>query len=148
MDSTDFQQGCRRMGHWKRTGPSKASSSMKQQSSATSGSIFSASTEKVEAFTTLHPFSSQVNVTPFLSPQFQTHQTCVCGPTGQAANGSATRKIQETRQEDFRTRKLNFHKKLHIFAMKVRCSAVTKTAQVNIWSGFSLYSFQCNTLYF
>ena len=76
----------------------------------------------------------------FSSPYFQTHQTCACGPTGQAATGSATRKIQETRREDCRRRKLNFHKKLLTFAMKVRCSAVTKIAQVNLWSGFSLYS--------
>ena len=83
-----------------------------------------------------------------LSPHIKTHQMCACGPTGQAATGSATRKTLATRQEDLRRRKLKHHKKLRIFVMKVRCSAVTQTAQVNLWSGYSSYSFQFNTMYF
>ena len=60
---------------------------------------------------------------------------CAYGPTGQAATGSAVRKIHATGQEDFRGRTTKTHKLL-IFAMKMKCWDVMRTAQVNLYSGF------------
>ena len=65
---------------------------------------------------------------------------CAHGATGQAANGSATRKIQGTRQGDFRRKKMSPQKMLIIFAMNNRHLAVMKTARVNILLHFNSFS--------
>ena len=65
---------------------------------------------------------------------------CAHGPTGQAASGSAVRKIQGTRRGDFRQKKTTpRHKMLIMFAMNNRHLDVTKSARVNLLLHFTSF---------
>ena len=64
---------------------------------------------------------------------------CAHGPTGQAANGSATRKIQRTRQGLFRRKITPPLQMLLTFAMNNRHLDVTKSARVNLLLHFTSF---------
>ena len=55
---------------------------------------------------------------------------CAHGPTGQAASGSAVRKIQGTRRGISSRGKMCLQKIFLIYVGKVRCLDATTTAQV------------------
>ena len=119
---------CLRMKNLKK-GASCSDSTLRQpQNSDSSGSIFTASTEREEDSNTLLQYISQVEDK---SSHNHLHdiQISVPGPTGQVATGSATRPTRTTRQEFFK-RKLELQAKLRHSAMNLRRLVALNIAQV------------------
>ena len=132
---------CLQMKNLKQEAFCSNSTLRRPQNSGSSGSIFTAFTEREEDSNTLLQYISQVEDKSSHS-HLHDIQISVPGPTGQVATGSVTRQIRTTRQEFFK-RKLELQAKLRHSAMNLRRLVVLKIAQV-IQTGLTFTS----SLYF